>query len=224
MKLIADLITEEINFFTEEKEDGIKEHYIEGIFLQSNIKNRNGRIYPKSVLENEVNRYTKEMVNNNRAWGELNHPAGPTINLDRVSHIITEIKQDGDDFHGKAKIIDTPMGNIVKGLLKSGGKLGVSSRGMGSLKPIKEGLMEVQNDYHIATAADIVSDPSAPKAFINGIMEGVEFFYDSSTDSWLMEKTEVLRKSLNKMNIKEIEEKRLVIFEDYIANLTVKLR
>ena len=165
MKLITELF-EDIHYISEAKENGEKTHFIEGIFLQSNVKNRNGRIYPLHIMEKEVNRYVNEVVNHNRAYGELGHPQGPSINLDRVSHIITSLKKEGDNFIGKAKLTETPMGNIAMGLLKSGANLGVSSRGMGSLKPTKEGIMEVQSDFHLATAGDIVADPSAPNAFV----------------------------------------------------------
>lgn len=223
MKLITEL-TEDVEFISEAKESGEKEHYIHGIFLQGNLKNRNGRMYPIDVLDKEVNRYIKEMVGSSRAYGELGHPAGPQINLDRVSHIITELKRDGNNYIGKAKLTDTPMGNIAKGLLKSGGKIGVSSRGMGSLKPSKDGIMEVQNDYRLATAADIVADPSAPQAFVEGIMEGVEWIYDPISGSWLEEKVDIIKNNIKRMTIQEIEEKKLAIFEDYIASLTVKTR
>lgn len=222
MKLITELV-EDMEYVTEAKENGEKEHYIHGIFLQANRKNRNGRIYPMHIMENEVNRYMNEVVSNKRAYGELGHPAGPAINLDRVSHIITELKRDGDNFIGKAKITDTPMGNIARGLLKSGASLGVSSRGMGSLKPTKDGIMEVQNDFHLATAADIVADPSAPDAFVKGIMENVEWVYDSAKGSWHQEKLHELKKELHKMSMNQIEEKQFTIFEDYLALLTLKL-
>ena len=157
-------ITEELNEATSEKS-----YFIEGIFMQAEQKNRNGRVYPKEVLMNEVDRYNKEYVAKNRALGELNHPQGPTVNLDRVSHMIKELRQQGDDVYGKAKIMDTPMGDIAKNLIKEGAKLGVSSRGMGSLKQNKNGVNEVQKDFMLA-AVDIVADPSAPNAFVNGIM------------------------------------------------------
>lgn len=221
MKLISELY-ENVEYLSESKENGEKDHYIHGIFLQGNIKNRNGRIYPVEILDKEVGRYLKEMVKTNRAFGELGHPAGPQINLDRVSHIIVDLKRDGDDFIGKAKLTDTPMGNTAKGLLKSGGRLGVSSRGMGSLKPGKDGAMEVQDDYRIATAADIVADPSAHKALVDSIMENVEWIYDPIKDTWLEEKVNNIKKSIKRMTINEIEEKQLAIFEDYIASLTVK--
>jgi hypothetical protein len=218
MKLITEL-TEEVEYLSEAKESGEKEHFIHGIFLQGNMKNRNGRIYPINMLDKEVERYMKDMVKHSRAFGELGHPAGPQINLDRVSHIIVDLKKDGHNYIGKAKLTDTPMGNIAKGLLKSGGKIGVSSRGMGTLKAGKEGIMEVQDDYRIATAADIVADPSAPHAFVEGIMEGVEWSYDPVKDTWLEEKVQTIKKKINKMSRSQIEEQKLAIFEYYMAAL-----
>jgi len=178
MKLISEEI-KEISFLKEEDEkNGGKSYKIKGIFLQSEVKNRNGRVYPKDILEKEVRRYNKEFVNENRAYGELGHPEGPTVNLDRVSHMITALYPDGDNFIGEAKIMSTPMGNIVKSLLDDGGKLGVSSRGMGSLS--RKGDANVVNkDFYLATAADIVADPSAPQAFVEGIMEGKEWVWDN---------------------------------------------
>jgi hypothetical protein len=180
MKLITE-VNESINVFEEvlDEATGKKSMFIEGVFMQSNIKNRNGRVYPTEVLEKEVARYNKEYVEKKRAFGELGHPQGPTINLERVSHLITSMKKEGDNFVGKAKIMDSPYGNIVKGLINEGAQLGVSSRGMGSLKQNNEGINEVQDDFYLATAGDIVADPSAPDAFVNGIMEGVEWIWDN---------------------------------------------
>lgn len=221
MKLIKELF-EDVEYLSEAKENGDKEHYIHGVFLQGNIKNRNGRIYPIGILDKEVNRYMKEVVEAKRAYGELGHPSGPQINLDRVSHIITELKKDGDNYIGKAKLTETPMGNIAKGLLKSGAKLGVSSRGMGSLKPMKEGIMEVQPDYKIATAADIVADPSAPGAFVEGIMENVEWIYDPIRGTWMEEVASNTVKHIKKLSRFELEEQKLAIFEDYLTSLALK--
>jgi len=218
MKLITELV-EEVQYIAEAKENGEKEHFIEGIFLQANRKNRNGRIYPINIMEREVERYMKDVVSNNRAYGELGHPEGPSINLDRVSHIITELRRDGDNFIGKAKLTDTPMGNIARGLLKSGANLGVSSRGMGSLVPRKDGIMEVQDDFRLATAADIVADPSAPDAFVKGIMEGVEWVYDPVKDTWHEQRLEEIKKSVHKMSKSNLEEQKLAIFENYISSL-----
>jgi len=221
MKLITELF-EDIHYISEAKENGEKTHFIEGIFLQSNVKNRNGRIYPLHIMEKEVNRYVNEVVNHNRAYGELGHPQGPSINLDRVSHMITSLKKEGDNFIGKAKLTETPMGNIAMGLLKSGANLGVSSRGMGSLKPTKEGIMEVQSDFHLATAGDIVADPSAPNAFVKGVMENVEWIYDPVKDTWHEERLDQMKKAMHKMTMNEIEANKFSIFENYLSSLMLK--
>ena len=173
IKLISEAV-EEVEYITEDKEGGGKNYKIKGIFLQADIKNRNGRVYPMEVLEKEVNRYNKKFINEKRAYGELGHPEGPTVNLERVSHMVTELYPDGKNFIGEAKIMETPMGKIVKSLMNEGGKLGVSSRGMGSLDQ-KNGANYVRDDFYLATAADIVADPSAPNAFVEGIMEGKEW-------------------------------------------------
>jgi hypothetical protein len=177
MKLICE-VNENIQIITESNEAGEKQYFLEGILMQGNLKNKNGRMYPTETLANEVARYNREFVEQNRAYGELGHPQGPTINLERVSHMIKSLRQEGDNFVGRVKIMDTPYGNIVKNLMKEGAKLGFSSRGMGSL--VKRGeLMEVQKDFYLATAADIVADPSAPAALANGIMEGKEWVWDN---------------------------------------------
>jgi hypothetical protein len=176
MKLIAEQI-QEVEYIVEEK-DGGKDMKIRGIFMQADQKNRNGRVYPMSVLEKEVARYNKEFVAEGRAFGELGHPEGPTVNLDRVSHMITKLEADGKNFVGEAKLLSTPMGEIAKALIKDGGKLGVSSRGMGSLVS-RGGANYVKDDFYLATAADIVADPSAPQAFVEGIMEGKEWVWDN---------------------------------------------
>jgi len=220
MKLITELV-EDVQLISEAKESGGKDYFIEGIFLQANIKNRNGRMYPVNVLEKEVKRYTEEVIKKNRAFGELGHPSGPSINLDRVSHIITELKREGDNFIGKAKISKTPMGEIARGIMESGGQLGVSSRAMGSLKE-ERGVMVVQNDLRLSTAADIVADPSAPDAFVNGIMEGVEWIYDPIKNTWLEQKLEDTKKMIHNMSKSQLEEKRMAILEDYIASLALK--
>jgi hypothetical protein len=217
MKLIAEQIVD-VEYISEAKESGEKEHFIKGIFLQSEQVNRNGRVYRKPVLEKEVNRYIKENVTSNRAYGELGHPQGPTINLDRVSHMITELKWSGNDVIGKAKITETPMGNIVKGLLKSGANLGVSSRGMGSLVE-KNGIMEVQHDFHLATAADIVADPSAPNAFVEGIMENVDWVYDEKNGIWMQETAEKMKQRIRKMTMDDIELNKFSMFEEFIGNM-----
>ena len=177
MKLIAEQI-QDVEYITEEKDGGGKEMKIRGIFMQADQKNRNGRVYPMGVLQKEVNRYNKEFVAEGRAFGELGHPEGPTVNLDRVSHMITKLEADGKNFVGEAKLLSTPMGEIAKALIKDGGKLGVSSRGMGSLES-KGGANYVKDDFYLATAADIVADPSAPQAFVEGIMEGKEWVWDN---------------------------------------------
>ena len=220
MKLITELV-EDVQLISEAKESGGKDYFIEGIFLQADIKNRNGRMYPVNVLENEVKRYTEEVIKKNRAFGELGHPSGPSINLDRISHIITELRRDGSNFIGKAKLTETPMGKIARGIMESGGQLGVSSRAMGSLKEEK-GVMVVQNDLRLSTAADIVADPSAPDAFVNGIMEGVEWIYDPVKDTWLEQKLHDTKKMIRNMSLSQLEEKRMAILEDYIASLALK--
>ena len=177
VKLIAEAV-EEVEYITEEKEGGGKNYKIRGIFMQADIKNRNGRIYPMEVLDEEVKNYNKKFIQQNRAFGELGHPDGPTVNLERVSHMITSLEPDGKNFIGEAKIMDTPMGKIVKNLMDEGAKLGVSSRGMGSLKQ-KGGANVVSDDFYLATAADIVADPSAPNAFVEGIMEGKEWVWNN---------------------------------------------
>jgi hypothetical protein len=178
MKLICE-VNENLSIITEANEAGEKQYFLEGILMQGNRGNKNNRWYPTDILAKEVARYNREFVEKNRAYGELGHPQGPTINLERVSHMIKDLRQEGDDFRGKVKIMDTPYGNIVKNLMKEGAKLGFSSRGMGSLSKRKDGLMEVQGDFHLATAADIVADPSAPHALANGIMEGKEWVWDN---------------------------------------------
>ena len=182
VKLFSEAV-EEVEYITEAKEGGGKNYKIKGIFLQADIKNRNGRVYPMEVLEKEVGRYNKKFINEKRAYGELGHPDGPTVNLERVSHMVTELYPDGKNFIGEAKIMETPMGKIVKSLMNEGGKLGVSSRGMGSLDQ-KNGANYVRDDFYLATAADIVADPSAPNAFVEGIMEGKEWVW---TNGALME-------------------------------------
>ena len=177
VKLISEAV-EEVEYITEEKENGGKNYKIRGIFMQADIKNRNGRIYPMEVLNEEVKKYNKNFIEQKRAFGELGHPDGPTVNLERVSHMITSLEPDGKNFIGEAKIMDTPMGKIVKNLMDEGAKLGVSSRGMGSLKQ-KGGANVVSDDFYLATAADIVADPSAPNAFVEGIMEGKEWVWNN---------------------------------------------
>jgi len=217
MKLITEL-NEDIQYISEAKEDGKKNYFIEGIFMQGDIKNRNGRMYPAEVLDKEVQRYNKEYVEKNRAYGELGHPSGPTINLERVSHLITDLQRDGSNFRGRAKILaETPMGAIVKGIMDDGGQLAVSSRGMGSLKPNRQGVNEVQGDFYLATAGDIVADPSAPDAFVNGIMEGKEWVWDNG----LIKEASIAQyeKEIKKVSTKELEEAKLRVFSDFLSKL-----
>ena len=177
MKLISETL-EDVKFLAEKDDSGKKNYKIKGIFMQGNIKNRNGRVYPVEVLKDEIDRYNEKFVSKKRAYGELGHPEGPTVNLDRVSHMVTSLKQDGSNFIGEAKVMDTPMGKIVKNIMDEGGTLGVSSRGMGSLEQ-KNGANYVKKDFMLAAAADIVADPSAPNAFVQGIMEGKEWVWNN---------------------------------------------
>jgi hypothetical protein len=219
MKLICEVL-EEVQLVTEEKEDGRKDFFIEGVFMQADLKNRNGRIYPMPVMEKEVNRYVKEYVNTKRAFGELGHPEGPQINLDRISHMITELRRDGSNIVGRAKILETPMGNIARNIIQGGGSLGVSSRGMGSLKD-RNGIMEVQDDFTLATAADIVADPSAPGAFVNGIMEGVEWVWDNGLlkAQQIELYKEEIEKAAAKPNKRALEETMLRTWSDFLSKL-----
>jgi hypothetical protein len=214
MKLITETI-EDVKLVTEEK-NGKKLLYIEGVFLQSELKNRNGRKYPFSVLDREVKRYNEEYIQSKRALGELGHPDGPTINLDRVSHRITSLRAEGNNFIGKAQILDTPMGNIAKNLLGEGVQLGVSSRGMGSIQK-SEDCNVVADDFMLTTAADIVADPSAPDAFVNGIMEGKEWVWCNG----ILKETEVAKYKgiMDASARQELEEKTLKVFEDFLGKL-----
>jgi len=180
--LITEVFNEDCEVLIESNDNGAKSHYINGIFMQGDIKNRNGRIYPSPILEKEMKRYNEQFVKTKRALGELGHPDGPQINGDRVSHLITEMTRDGSNFIGKAKILSTPMGNIVKTFIDEGVKIGVSTRGLGSVQQ-KNGIMEVQDDFHLATV-DIVTDPSGPDCFVNGIMENTQYYFDIATSSW----------------------------------------
>lgn len=224
MKLIKEL-TEEVQVLKEQSEDGGGlQHYIEGIIMQSELTNRNGRKYPKNVLVNEMHRYNRDYVSKKRAFGELGHPKGPTINLDRVSHMFTNLREDGNNVVGKAKVMDTPMGRIVKNLIDEDACIGISSRGMGTLKE-NNGIMEVQNDFKLATAGDIVADPSAPDAFVKGVMEGVEWIY-SEVDGWIMSDQNQFEKiyedvhNTARKSTKELEEKAARLFESYLNILT----
>ena len=214
MKLISEEISN-AEYLIEEK-NGKKEYKIRGIFLQSEIKNRNGRVYSKDVLEKEVRRYNAEFINKNRAFGELGHPDGPTVNLERVSHMIKKLYPDGNNFIGEAKIMNTPYGKIVKGLIDEGAQLGVSSRGMGSLEQ-KGGVNYVGKDFYLATAADIVADPSAPDAFVEGIMENKEWVWDNGV---LVEKEiEAWKLELIKTKRRSLEEQKLKIFDSFLKKL-----
>ena len=216
MKLIREEI-ESVEFLVEQK-NGKKSMYIEGVFLQGNIKNRNGRMYPMETLRREVSRYSENHIQSGRALGELGHPEGPTVNLDRVSHKIVSLKENGSNFIGKAKILNTPMGKIASSLIEEGVKLGVSSRGVGSLQQTKEGFAVVGEDFMLATAADIVADPSAPDAFVEGIMEGKEWVWDGGI---LREKfaTKTYKQINTLVDQKKLDEQKLNLFSDFLSNL-----
>ena len=216
MKLIREEI-ESVDFIVEER-NGKKSMYIEGIFLQGDIQNRNGRMYPMNVLRKEVQRYNENHVKSGRALGELGHPEGPTVNLDRVSHKIVSLRESGSNFIGKAKILNTPMGKIAQSLIDEGVKLGVSSRGIGSLKPTREGVNIVGDDFMLATAADIVADPSAPDAFVEGIMEGKEWVWDGGL---LREKyAEQTKNTINNLVYqKKLEEHKIELWNNFLSNL-----
>ena len=217
MRLIKEF-NESINYLTEETKDKNKPNvFIEGVFLQSDLKNKNGRIYPKEIMQREVQRYVDENVKTKRAYGELGHPEGPTVNLDRVSHMITSLKEDGNNWIGKAKIMDTPMGRIVKELISEGAQLGVSSRGLGSLKE-RNGINEVQGDFMLATAADIVADPSAPDAFVSGIMEGKEWVFVNG--KWTEQDIEEAKSTISRANIADLEEEKMQVFSNFIDKLS----
>ena len=216
MKLITEEI-EQVEVIVENR-NGKKNLYIEGVFLQSEMKNRNGRMYPKSTLAREVGRYNENFVEKGRALGELGHPDGPTVNLDRVSHKIVSLKESGNNFIGKAKILSTPMGKIASNLLGEGVKLGVSSRGVGSLQKTREGINVVGEDFTLATAADIVADPSAPDAFVDGIMEGKDWVWDGGI---LRERlaTKTYKQINTLVDQNKLDEKKLSVFQDFLANL-----
>ena len=211
MKLITEQI-EEVKFLTEDN-NGKKTHYIQGVFLQGEIKNRNGRVYPIDILEREVGRYTTENISKNRALGELGHPEGPTVNLDRASHKIESLVREGNNYIGKAKLLDTPMGQIAKSLLDEGVSLGVSSRGVGSLREMG-GANYVRDDYQLATAADIVADPSAPDAFVEGIMEGKEWVWDNG----LLKEQEIssIKKGIDAATLYNLQERKVSAFEQFL--------
>ena len=217
MKLISEFNDITVTPLVEAKDEkGNKDYFIEGIFLQSEIKNRNGRVYPKEVMKKEVDRYIKEFVEKGRAFGELGHPEGPTINLDRVSHMITSLEEDGNNWVGKAKISSTPNGQIVRALIDDGAKLGVSSRGLGTLEE-KGGAMVVKGDFQLATAADIVADPSAPEAFVEGIYEGLEWYYQNG----VLRAVEVdqMRDTLREAKLENLEETKLRLWKEFLEKL-----
>lgn len=219
MSLLITELNEDVQYLTEEK-NGKKNLYIEGVFLQSNIKNRNGRVYPRPILEREVDRYRRELIENNRAMGELSHPTTPGINLDRVSHIVKECKQSGDDFIGRALILDTPMGKIAQSLIQAEAKLGVSSRGLGTLKEDKKlGARVVQEDFKLAVMVDIVADPSAPSAWVNGVMENVEWVITEQGE-WQSRAIEEVKRVVRETPSALLEETKLKLFADYLDRLT----
>jgi hypothetical protein len=216
MKLIKEEV-QDVRYLVEaDEKTGKKVHFIEGIFMQAEKKNKNGRVYPKHVLDKEVQRYSQDYVTKNRAFGELGHPDSPTINLDRVSHMITKLYPDGNNIIGKAKILDTPNGNIVKSLLDGGASLGVSTRGVGSLRP-HNGYQLVQDDFHLATAADIVADPSAPEAFVRGIMEDAEWILTAK--GWMPVHHDRAKKLIKEASQKEIEDVAIRVFRNFISKL-----
>ena len=213
MKLITETI-ESIEVLTEEKANGKKDYKIRGVFMQADIKNRNGRVYPVETLAKEVKRYTNEFINKKRAFGELGHPDGPTVNLERVSHMITSLKPEGKNFIGEAKVMDTPYGKIVKNLIDEGAQLGVSSRGMGSIQQ-SQGRNVVGKDFYLATAADIVADPSAPDAFVEGIMEGKEWVWDNGILKSM--EVEQYKEEIERTKRKELAEVKANIFKDFLS-------
>jgi hypothetical protein len=216
MKLITEVMDEQCIEFITEENNGEKNHYIKGVFMQAEQKNRNGRVYPKKVLDEQVRKYVNSYVEQNRAFGELGHPDGPVVNLERVSHMIKELREDGNNWVGKAKIMDTPYGKIVKNLIDEGAKLGVSSRGMGSLKNVR-GTNIVQDDFYLATAADIVADPSAPEAFVEGVMEGKEWVWNNGIIK--EQEIENIRNELTKAKRKQLEESKLRLFKSFLSKL-----
>lgn len=216
MKLIRETV-EQTNVIVEEKVGGKKNYFIEGIFLQSELVNRNGRMYQEGVMDKEVGRYMKEYVEKNRAYGELGHPDTPSINLDRVSHLIVDLRKEGKNYVGKAKILETPMGMIARGLLDGGANLGVSSRAMGSLKTNNEGVQIVQDDFMLSTAADIVADPSAPDAFVRGIMEGKEWVFVDG--KFVEQNIEGVRSFIKKTSSKQLEEAKILAFQHFLSKI-----
>jgi hypothetical protein len=214
MKLITEM-NQDVKFLTEKKEDGTKSVYIEGIFMQAEKPNRNGRIYGKGIMEREVQKY-QELINEKRSLGELGHPPNPSINLNQVSHMITGLKFEGNDIYGKAKILDTPMGKIAKNFIEEGVRLGVSSRGLGSVKLNKEGVNEVQDDFHLATV-DIVADPSAPDAFVQGIMESADWILENGI--WKAVQIEQAQNTIRKASKADLNKVKLQVFEQFLRSI-----
>jgi len=214
MKLITEM-NQDVKFLTEKKEDGTKSVYIEGIFMQAEKPNRNGRIYGKGIMEREVQKY-QELINEKRSLGELGHPPNPSINLNQVSHMITGLKFEGNDIYGRAKILDTPMGKIAKNFIEEGVRLGVSSRGLGSVKLNKEGVNEVQDDFHLATV-DIVADPSAPDAFVQGIMESADWILENGV--WKAIQVEQAQNTIRKASKADLNKVKLQVFEQFLRTI-----
>jgi hypothetical protein len=214
MKLITEM-NQDVKFLTEKKEDGTKSVYIEGIFMQAEKPNRNGRMYGKGIMEREVQKY-QELINEKRSLGELGHPPNPSINLNQVSHMITGLKFEGNDIHGRAKILDTPMGKIAKNFIEEGVRLGVSSRGLGSVKLNKEGVNEVQDDFHLATV-DIVADPSAPDAFVQGIMESADWILENGV--WKAIQIEQAQNTIRKASKADLNKVKLQVFEQFLRTI-----
>jgi hypothetical protein len=217
MKLIREVLENPVNLVTESKLGKAKTHFIEGVFLQSELKNRNGRMYPESIMDAEVGRYIKEYVEKNRAYGELGHPENPQINLDRVSHLITSLRKEGTNYIGKAKILETPMGKIAIGLLEGGANLGVSSRALGSLKTNNEGVQIVQDDFMLSTAADIVADPSAPDAYVRGIMESKEWVFVDG--KFVEQHIEEAQRFIRKTSSRNLEEAKILAFQNFLSKI-----
>jgi hypothetical protein len=218
MKLITEL-NEEVNYLVEEKE-GKKNYFIEGIIMQGDKGNKNGRIYPIATLEREMNRFNENYISKNRAYGELGHPSGPTINLERACIMFKNLRREGSNIVGRAKVLDTPMGNIVRSLIDDEANLGISSRGMGSLKQLENGLMEVQDDFYLATPGDIVADPSAPEAFVRGVMEGVEWVWDNGIIK--AQKVEEMKNTIKKASKKQLQETQIRLFKEFFNELSKK--
>lgn len=220
MRLITEL-TEEIGYkVVTEEATGKKSLYLEGIFAQSEIVNKNNRVYPRAVMESAMDKYINEKVQSRTAYGELGHPQGPKINEDRISHLIESLNWDQNNVLGKARILNTNMGRIVEGIIEGGGRVGVSTRGLGSVKPNSRGIMEVQNDFRVATAADIVTDPSGPNCMVNGIMEGVEWVYDATKGTYMEQRIEQFVDTVKKFNKRELNEKKLWLFNHYLTEIS----